>query len=252
PVAKVMGVKFDEGGSRDSRARRFARMRDLPQFRCPNNDIQALQFGSTLTNVNTDSPPTIVTHGRMISYISSMTFVLGRDKLVPGTAGVTTTRNPSFQVPSSYNGKLAKVGDAARKIFIADGSRYSNQAVFPDYSLNHLGSYGGSFSDQGQSKFSNSWSRGGVPGSGVAGAVDARVYWARHGPTFRRNAPSGYYQFNCGFFDGHVETMTDLAGANPQLWYPKGTELDTTVGQIYTDVTNAHKLPALAKFVVPF
>jgi prepilin-type processing-associated H-X9-DG protein len=105
-----------------------------------------------------------------------------------------------------------------------------------------MGTFGGAFGDQGPTRFGRAWCRDGVPGSGVAGN-DCRAYWARHGPSFKRNAPGGFYRFNCAFFDGHVETLDDLSGANPYMWYPKGTSLDTSAGQMYTDVTNAFKLP---------
>ena len=243
PVAKVMGTKFDEGPTAASRARRFVQMRDLKPFQCPSNEITAIQFGTTLSNINTDSPPTIVTNGRMISYCTSISFLLQRDRS-GGTWGLTTTRT-NWNVPSGYNAKLSKVGDGARKIFIADGARFSTGTVAPDYDLAYMGTFGGAFSDQGPTRFSRAWSRDGVPGSGVAAPVDVRAYWARHGPTFKRNAPSGYYRFNAAFFDGHVETMDDLSGANPLHWFPKGTDLDTSGGQMYSDVLNAHKLPSL-------
>ena len=31
------------------------------------------------------------------------------------------------------------------------------------------------------------------------------------------------YRLNCGFFDGHVESMGDLQASNPHMWLPKGT-----------------------------
>ena len=248
PVAKVMGTKFDEGGTTASRARRFVAMRDFKAFQCPSNEITAIQFGTTLPNINTDSPPTIVTNGRMISYASSISYLLQNRS--SGSWGLTIP-HPTWKVPVSYNCKIAKVGDPARKIFIADGAKFSRGTVAPDYDLAYMGTFGGAFGDQGPTRFSRAWSRDGVPGSGVTAPVDVRVYWARHGPIFKRNAPSGYYRFNAAFFDGHVETMDDLSGANPFLWYPKGTDLETSPTQMYADVTNAHGLPSAANTRVP-
>jgi len=250
PIAKAMGTKFDEGAFQQNRTRRFAAMRDLPQFRCPTNDILSVQFGTTLADDNTTTPATVVSSGRMVSYCTSISFLLIQSTGANGSWGVNTTRQNEWNVPSGYNTKINKVGDAARKIFIADGAKYSTGSITPDYDLNYMGSFGGAFGDQGPTKFSRAWSRDGVPGSGVTG-TDCRAYWARHGPNFKRNAPSGYYRFNAAFFDGHVETLDDLTGSNPYLWYPKGTMLDTQTSQMYTDQTNAHKLPG-TKVAVPF
>ena len=37
---------------------------------------------------------------------------------------------------------------------------------------------------------------------------------------------------NAGFFDGHVETLGDLEGSNPEFWVPKGTEVAANASQI--------------------
>jgi prepilin-type processing-associated H-X9-DG protein len=66
--------------------------------------------------------------------------------------------------------------------------------------------------------------------------TDTRVFWARHSPSqATAGAPAGAFRFNMGFFDGHVETVDDLTGANPRLWYPKGTELKDIGNQMYPD-----------------
>jgi prepilin-type N-terminal cleavage/methylation domain-containing protein/prepilin-type processing-associated H-X9-DG protein len=251
PIAKVMGTKFDEGESQISRASRFARMRDLPQFQCPTNDVPALAFATDgMSNNMAANPPVIITSGRMISYCTSIAFLLQRDRPTGGTWGLNTTRT-DWNVPASYNCKVSKVGDSSRKIFVADGAKYSTGSVSPDWDLSYMGTFGGAFGDQGPTTFTRAWSRDGVPGSGVAGATDPRAYWARHGPTFRRKAPSGYYRFNCAFFDGHVETMDDLTGSNPYLWYPKGTDLNTAGSQMYSDVAAKFALPGFS-VKVPF
>jgi prepilin-type processing-associated H-X9-DG protein len=214
----------------------------------------ATQFGSTLPDDTTASPPVVVSSGRMPSYCTAIGFLLISDRPAIGggknTWGLNTTRT-EWNVPSSYNCKITKVGDSARKIFIADGSKFSTGTVSPDYDTAYMGILGGAFGDQGPTKFGRSWCRDGVPGSGVGG-VDCRAYWARHGPAFKKNAPPGTYRFNCAFFDGHVETLDDLTGANPYMWWPKGTTLDVSGTQMYADVIKAVPLPVSGSVVIKF
>jgi prepilin-type N-terminal cleavage/methylation domain-containing protein/prepilin-type processing-associated H-X9-DG protein len=253
PIAKIMNVKFEEGGTTPARAKRFAQIRDLKQFTCPSNDIPALQFGNTLPN-----PPgtdIVVTSGRMISYNTALAFLVQRSVNGGGTWGLSTSRT-EWNVPSSYNVKISKVGDPAKKVFVADGSRYANGATNPDYDLGFNGTFGGAFADQGPSKFSNSWNRDGVLGNGGSGnVVDARIFWARHSSSqAKRGGKAGTFRTNVGFFDGHAETLDDLAAAHPFMWYPKGTELSVNSGQIYNDVMKAYfpgGAPAGGKLIVP-
>jgi prepilin-type processing-associated H-X9-DG protein len=184
----------------------------------------------------------------MISYNTAIAFLLVSDK-TGGTWGLNVSRGPTWNVPSGYNCKVSKVGDSARKIFIADGGRYTQGAVSPDYELAYMATFGGAFGDQGPNKFSAAWSRDGVPGSGVGGN-DCRAFWARHGPSFKKNLPGGSLFFNCAFFDGHVETLDDLTGSNPDMWYPKGTMLDVSSGQMYADQIKRFSLSGIRP--VPF
>ncbi len=62
---------------------------------------------------------------------------------------------------------------------------------------------------------------------------------------------------NCGFFDGHVETLGDLQASNPNFWYPKGTELKIDSDEIQADVfkiyfnSKTYTMPA-SPYVVPY
>jgi prepilin-type N-terminal cleavage/methylation domain-containing protein/prepilin-type processing-associated H-X9-DG protein len=236
PIAKIMNVKFNEGPTKADRAERFNQVRELKQFTCPSNDVLAAQWTN---NVLPQVPA-----GRMVSYNTALGFLVQNPMGTPasGAVGVTVSRS-EWTVPASYNCKISKVGDPSRKVFIADGSRYSDDVTPPDYSLDYMGSHGGSFSDQGPNKHSNSWDRKRVLGNGGnPNLVDTRVYWARHGGVQARpGSRAGTFRFNVGFFDGHVETMDDLAGADPKLWYPKGTILKPVASsQYYKDVLDRH------------
>ncbi|HEV2295122.1 MAG TPA: type II secretion system protein [Tepidisphaeraceae bacterium] len=227
PIAKIMGLKFEEGATGPERAARYEYLRDAPPFLCPENEVLAPPFGT----------PTF-TIGRMVSYNTALPFLLTRNRSAPSGAVGRTVARPDWNVPEGYNVKVSKVGDAARKIYIADGGRYSNPNAMPDASLSYTGSLGGVFSDQGAPfRFSNSWNRGLAPGNtpNPNGPRDSRLFAYRHGSLSPRGAADSF-RMNVGFFDGHVETMGDLESADWRMWVPKGTEVLVNSTQMYADV----------------
>ena len=229
PIAKVMGMKFEEGPSNAERALRYEQLRDAPPFLCPENEVLAPPFGS----------PTF-TIGRMVSYNTALPFLLTRNRTGSnsGFPPTQTISRTDWNVPEGYNVKVTKVGDASRKIYIADGGRYSNPNTMPDANLSYTSSQGGVFSDQGAAfRFSNSWNRGLAPGNtpNPAGPRDSRLFAYRHGSLTQKGAADSF-RMNVGFFDGHVETMGDLESADWRMWVPKGTEVLVNSTQMYADV----------------
>jgi prepilin-type N-terminal cleavage/methylation domain-containing protein/prepilin-type processing-associated H-X9-DG protein len=232
PAAKIMGLKFDVGESQDSRVSRYRLFRDFGSFQCPENGIISLPFGSVTTDA-----------GTMVSYNTAMGFMLRRNTkadLTSGpnghtgrTVGRSTTasrQNP----PSNYAVRVSQVGDAARKIFISDGARFSSTSQPPDVDLSVFGGNGGAFSDQGAPfKFTNSWNRSLAPGNGGTG-TDARIYAYRHG-TRRQGGKADDFKANFAFFDGHVELLGDLQSSDPRMWWPKNTELFVDQNQLWND-----------------
>src|SRR5436190_21834812 len=98
------------------------------------------------------------------------------------TAGVNV--DPGFwKLPTTFNNKTNKVGDASRKVFVADGSKYGTPTAQPDADLSVFGTFGGAFADQGMqsNSFSRAWCRAMVPGNGGTGTWDPRTWFARHG-----------------------------------------------------------------------
>jgi prepilin-type N-terminal cleavage/methylation domain-containing protein/prepilin-type processing-associated H-X9-DG protein len=231
PIAKVMGMNFEEGPSGTERAARYEYLRDAPPFRCPENEVLAPAFGTPTFSI-----------GRMVSYNTSLHFLLTRNKTGSNSGGAIsrTICRTDWNVPDGYTPKVNKVGDAARKIYIADGGKYSNPNTVPDASLSYTTSLGGVFGDQGAPfKFTNSWNRGLAPGNtpNPAGTKESRLFAFRHGGTTYKGA-ADTYRLNVGFFDGHVETMGDLEASDWRMWVPKGTEVAANAGQMYEDVFN--------------
>ena len=250
PIARVMAIRFDEGATEEARGARFRQWRDSPGFVCPENEFLAPLFGGIASQY--------VPTGRMISYNTALGFLLMRNNGNHGAnAQGRTVARMDQNPPSSYNVRVSKVGSASRKIYIADGARFSNTETAPDADLSITGSNGGAFADQGAGmRFSQAWDRGLAAGNTprVAGARDARIYAYRHGAVQPRSR-GDTFRFNAGFFDGHVETLGDLQGADPSMWFPKGTQLVIDATQTYQDVRaryfNNQNFAAPNYFIVP-
>ena len=171
-----------------------------------------------------------------ISYSMSEEFLIQSTGTYPGYGtGVLWSNSSSGNnpnLPNTYSPKLASVKNSSVKICIADGSRYVDctSTAAPDYSLSPTGSGGGSWADAGSWTISShAWPRG-YPGCymnegyATAPVIDWRPITYRHGRATPGGAPGKYY-FNAAFFDGHVETMDDLASSNPSYWIPSGAIL---------------------------
>ncbi len=224
PIARMIGITFNSGPTEADRRERYLRLVEFGAFRCPENQLLAGPFPTSA------SWPTTT----MGSYFTAIPFLM---KHYPGTGtfGYTMAR-PEWNPPPGYVPKVTKVGDAARKIYIADGARYSTPSSAPTYNTDVRTSLGGAYGDQGGfTKFTNSWNRSLAPGNGGRNGFDARLYGYRHGTT-NQGAAADSYRLNVGFFDGHVEMLGDLEASNPEMWVPKGSTLSYTSGQMYPDV----------------
>jgi prepilin-type N-terminal cleavage/methylation domain-containing protein/prepilin-type processing-associated H-X9-DG protein len=241
PIARIMGAKLEDGGTAVNRSLRLKQILEFPGFTCPENEYLWPAFSPL---------PGYVTN-RMLSYNTAAAFLLKRRNATDPTTMLAygdTFTNP----PSGYNVTISKVGDASRKVYIADGAKFSNCNIAPDVDLGYMATFGGGFSDRGMpSRFSRSWDRGKAPGNTpeTNGPTDARVYAFRHGAN-KQGGSSDTFRINLGFFDGHVETLGDLEASNPIFWYPKGTELVNDATEIQADV-RAKYLPPTNPFIVP-
>ncbi|HEX3359060.1 MAG TPA: type II secretion system protein [Tepidisphaeraceae bacterium] len=213
PLATMMRTKLPDT---PDIVPRFNAYRSLQSFTCPaTGDVLATPFGS----------PANATVGPMLSYSTAMSFVLvafkgGSSTGWPGNIAMPGT--PYWSLPSGYFPKITKVGPSSNKIYASDSGRWTDGTAPPSYTI-QPGLQGASwqndtsFSDfgafTGATKSMGRW----TPNNMATGKTyDARIFAFRHGSknNFRANAV---------FFDGHAETMGDLAMANPSLWVPRGT-----------------------------
>ena len=242
PIADTMGFDFNHGSAISDRTDRYVRLSTLKAFTCPENQYTAIAFGTSVVHVPT---------GPMISYNTAAAFQYLPTPSNGSADDIITGKFVSN--PGGYSPKLTSVGSPARKIYVADGSRYSNYATPPDVDLNVYGTQGGAYSDYGAySAFSKSWDRKIVPGNGGGGIVgwDGRVHAYRHGPT-QTGSAGGTWRFNAGFFDGHAEAMDDLTGANPELWLPTGAKVASWSTEAWPDVVSRWPANSGSDYVSP-
>jgi prepilin-type N-terminal cleavage/methylation domain-containing protein/prepilin-type processing-associated H-X9-DG protein len=222
PIAKVMGVRFNDGPALADREERFNTLTNFKGFVCPENE---LLYTDATTGA---SKMTLYPVGLNPSYNTAAIFHLIRNKAGSSISqdGVTRTHGRlEYNPPDGYGPRLSKVGQPARKVFIADGARYSTNAALPTIVFSPISSGGGILADAGPwTRFTNSWNRRKAPGNSASGPYDPRVFAYRHGNR-TQNGAADTYKGNFGFFDGHVELLGDLESCNPEFWAPKGTQM---------------------------
>ena len=233
PLARFMRINFNDAGDLNSRIERFTSLMENPAFHCPDNEWIASPNG-------TPSFPAT----RLGSYVVAVNFMYVRTtsnsdsgsnssskSTVVGELHARLDHNP----PQGYIPKLNKVGPPQRKVFIADGAKYSDSARPPTMPLTLKWDWGGAYADRGPwLRVNTCWDRSWAPGNGAKIGFDARLWGFRHG-TRNAGAPADMFRFNVGFYDGHVEQMGDLEGSDPAMWNPKGTRLVAN-NRLYNDV----------------
>lgn len=189
----------------------------------------------------------------MISYYTAAAFMVQRNpgNAPAGAVGRTIART-QWNVPSGYAPKLSKVGQPSRKVFIADGGKYSQDGAAPDFQTNFTQSNGGAYADQAPcTPFTAAWSRSSAPTNGGASSIDSRSFAFRHQGRVQRGGAPDSYRMNVAFFDGHVEALGDLEASRPEFWFPKGTQIDNNTTQLYKDVQARYMQGVGATFTVP-
>jgi type II secretory pathway pseudopilin PulG len=229
PLAKMMKIPFPEGGGIADRRKRFTGLMSHPAFVCPENSAIAQPLGTPIFPAM--QAPSYVLAVQFL-YLHKPASVDDSDTSVGETVSYSF-HNP----PAGYAPRITKVGPASRKIFIACGGKYTDTSVATVRApLTLRYDWGGAYGDRGPwYLFNKAWDRLAAPGNGASTGFDPRVHAYRHG----KRIPSGnadQFKFAAAFFDGHVEMLGDLEGADPALWNPKGTTLQVANNRVYPDV----------------
>jgi prepilin-type N-terminal cleavage/methylation domain-containing protein/prepilin-type processing-associated H-X9-DG protein len=227
PLARVMGLSVPETDDAVPRIRAY---RTLEAFHCPANvDVIATKFYG----------PVDMEDGPMLSYGTGLAFMLTPFK--SGFQGRTTMLSPTsyWSAPAGYVPRVEKVGNPSEKIYCADSGRWSRYDSAPTFSTDVDGDHNSTmFGDFGPFWcISKSYDRS-APNKVNSPKYDARVFAYRHG-TRRMWKASGAYRMNAVFFDGHCETLDDLASADPALWLPRGSVIEDPTdvdGGMWADV----------------
>ncbi len=252
PMLDVLGIKVPYSAAADAArsngAARWDRVNfelHFPMFVCPSNDAVCSLFNASTAFPGATVPSAVP----YASFSTGMLFMITNNPN-PGATTITKTGNQYANPPVGYGPKITKVGNTSKKIFLADGSRYLKvaggvvTAFDEDYA--YASSTGGGYADWGAYDiFSNGHERSCTPLNG-GGGYDGRTLWARHGNGVPHSSGDGF-RFEAVFYDGHVEALGDLQGANPTFWAPKGTILASS--DIYPDVKKAYKI--IGNYVVP-
>jgi prepilin-type N-terminal cleavage/methylation domain-containing protein/prepilin-type processing-associated H-X9-DG protein len=240
PISVAIGRNFDIGPAGSDVLMRFQQNNAYGMFVCPSNQLAAIPYsGAGITWLGAAPPLLPVPWGPHVtpSYCEAMLFA------VSGAAAAkygNYVGDSDAVLPTSYAPNITKIGASSLKIYVADGARWSMPSNPPDVGLGPNSDLSCEYADPGPwDTYTRSWCRDNVPGMNGNGgngsyanpAVDPRAWGCRHGAEGFFQA-SDRYQFNALFFDGHVETLGDLEGANPTFWGPKGTKFVS----LYTDV----------------
>ncbi len=253
PLARVMGYNDARLLNDFDPVTRYQYYINLKVFRCPSNEGAVMTPGS-------GGGSGVLTLGTQqgLSYVTASAFLSVPYNLYAGSlAADGFIGNICYQkesgsgsvyatLPPGYVPKLSKIGRGSNKIFMADGAKrcYFTKAgttatwkpqayVLATAPQDTYNTYN-AFSDIGAyNGDSQSYHREVVPGNSTAGVnfqgVDGRLAAYRHG-SLKPMGPAGAYRMNAVFYDGHGETLDDMASSNPDLWLPSGTFFSNTTG----------------------
>jgi prepilin-type N-terminal cleavage/methylation domain-containing protein/prepilin-type processing-associated H-X9-DG protein len=242
PLAREMGIVDPNIDGVDSGAR-YNTYRQLGWMICPSYLDQPVPAKSPVSANEIDDGS-----GQGLSYCISLAFVneprsavgagtaseVNGELVPPLSAGTTAI----ITLPNGYGPQLSDVVNSSEKVFAADGARSivagsaSGPATVnpPFYVISGTPSSTGwdhtSYGDYGAfGGYSHSWYRIAVPGNCTnPPAQDVRIWAYRHG-TLSPFQQAGAYRMNLVYFDGHAETLDDVAAANPALWMPSGSTI---------------------------
>ena len=229
PLAKMWNMQNmpePSLGDTDYLRDRWKGLRENKPFVCPSNDTLAVHFGGPNYGPQ-----------RLVSYNTVRYMLFQVEPIAGDSVGLGYYPNIHEQkLPLDWKPNVGRIGNAATKVFAADGARYSTTTIAPDYDGSVGGNWGGTFSDVGPySDWTRSWNRCRACGNSCTSGVDARTYAFRHSTAPPADGACGNaFKLNLVFFDGHAETMGDLDASNPQMWLPQGSTYEADAN-LYPD-----------------
>jgi len=205
------------------RARRFDWYRnELEAFQCPENVFESVPFGA--------NPGGVWTKGTMIPFNMSTQFTSStKPTFQGGTGSFANDRH-------NYFPRADLVGPSYMKAMIFEGHRYAGGSTSPDFDTAIGASFGGAFGGVGPWRDgSKEMDRALAPGErlrGIPAVIRIRADWRqvafrhyRKFTTIGKGDLADQTYGNVAFFDGHVDTLTDLEATDPDMWFPTGSEL---------------------------
>lgn len=216
PLASAMNVKF-ENAADPSALNRFVEQSKNKYFQCPSI------AGQTVSPVTGQTGPTI----EVVSYNLALGFLL-MPPLTKGEAGMyrVSAGNNYPQPPSGYSPNVVRVGASAKKIYAADGAKFTFAGAPQSYNIKPFPLTTNTSGSQSKYNDFGPWTM--ITGSYdhfIAGGVDGRRASYRHGAS--NATKDGQFKMNVVFFDGHCETMDDIETMNPTYWMPRGSYIKT-------------------------
>ncbi len=118
-------------------------------------------------------------------------------------------------LPAGYRPHMSYIGSPAGKVFVADGSRYTDESGMINWNYDLFAGYGGAFADGGPTIREDALRSYFLGPEELA----ANSYRHVHNDTMGLNALH---------FDGHVEWISEPASRHPARWYPSGTIIART------------------------
>lgn len=171
---------------------------------------------------------------------------------------VATAAQANWEVVvNDYWPRLGNVGPPARKVFVADGTRYVPAGSLPlDHDVSPIPRQYpqlGSFTDsspwwEGSTAYGVSGESGSQTWDGLTVGRGSPSNGANLGVSYRHGgspppasgrAQDNRGQINAVFFDGHVERMNDRESRAIHLWYPSGATVNTPAEGMTTAPQNS-------------
>ncbi len=230
PLATYLDVELDP-----NRAVRWDQLRQ-GHFWCPSNDFVSLPYYNGSVGPTGEFGAT-----RMLSYNAMRNFLIfGPSVDIDEPWGPYADWNElpgSTEIPQMYTPNLSAVGSLSEKVFLADGSRYTNEMGDVDHPIGLLANAGGAYADGGPTQNDN-WLR-------------SYLRWLPEKAKSYRHQHGEIYGINALHFDGHVAWFSETVSRHPRWWYPSGTTIPRSEMNSYSFRLVRYELNPSREYEVP-